>query len=272
MTLRRLLLVLISGLAPVGARAQASGPLAAHQQLAREIYKELVEINTTRRRPGGTTQAAEAMATRLRAAGFPAADVQVLGARPPKQRQSRRAPSRAGVAGRKPLLLLAHLDVVEALARGLVASIRSRFIEKDGYFYGRGTADDKAMAAIFVANLIRYEAGRLRSATATSSSRSRRTRRAATDERRRVAAREPARSSSTPASRSTKAAAASLQERQAARAARAGGREGLPRLHARGAQQGRPQLAAAQGQRDLPARRRAGAPRAARLSGRAQRR
>ena len=78
-TLRHLLLALISGLAPVGAGAQASGPLAAHQQLARDIYKELVEINTTTdANPGGTTQAAEAMAARLRSAGFAGADVQVL--------------------------------------------------------------------------------------------------------------------------------------------------------------------------------------------------
>src|SRR5574338_408782 len=62
---------------------QAQGALDAHQQLARDIYKQLIEINTTTDAdPGGTTQAAEAMAARLKAAGFADADVQVLSAGP----------------------------------------------------------------------------------------------------------------------------------------------------------------------------------------------
>jgi acetylornithine deacetylase/succinyl-diaminopimelate desuccinylase-like protein len=93
------------------------------------------------------------MAARLKAAGFPPADVQVLAPHPRKGNLVARFRSSGG---RKPVLLLAHLDVVEA--RGEDWSFDPfRFIERDGYFYGRGTSDDKAMVAIWVANLIRYK-------------------------------------------------------------------------------------------------------------------
>src|SRR5437762_170033 len=78
---------------------------------AREIYKELVEINTTDTPAGNVTKAAEAMAARLKAAGLPAADVQVIGPDPRKGNLVARWRTTAGTA-RKPLLLLAHLDVV----------------------------------------------------------------------------------------------------------------------------------------------------------------
>jgi len=122
---------------------------------AREIYKELVEINTTDTPAGNVTKAAEAMAARLKAAGFPAADIQVLGPDPKKGNLVLRWRAGAG-AGRKPILLLAHLDVVDA-KREDWSFDPFTFLEKDGFFYGRGTSDDKAMAAQFVANLIRLK-------------------------------------------------------------------------------------------------------------------
>jgi acetylornithine deacetylase/succinyl-diaminopimelate desuccinylase-like protein len=121
----------------------------------REIYKELVEINTTDTPAGNVTKAAEAMAARLKAAGFPAADIQVLGPDPKKGNLVLRWRAGAG-ASRKPILLLAHLDVVEA-KREDWSFDPFTFLEKDGFFYGRGTSDDKAMAAQFVANLIRLK-------------------------------------------------------------------------------------------------------------------
>jgi acetylornithine deacetylase/succinyl-diaminopimelate desuccinylase-like protein len=122
-----------------------------HSQLARDIFEELIEINTTDS-IGDNTKAAEAMAARLRAAGFPAEDVKVLS---PAPRKGNLVARLRGTGGQKPILLLAHLDVVEA-RREDWSMDPFTFNEKDGCFYGRGTSDDKAMAAIFVANLIRY--------------------------------------------------------------------------------------------------------------------
>jgi acetylornithine deacetylase/succinyl-diaminopimelate desuccinylase-like protein len=116
----------------------------------RAIYQELVEINTTDS-VGDTTKASEAMAARLRAAGFPAADVQMLA---PAPRKGNLVARYRGNGGGKPLLLLAHLDVVEA-RREDWSFDPFKLTEKDGYFYGRGTIDDKAMAAIFVDTFIR---------------------------------------------------------------------------------------------------------------------
>jgi acetylornithine deacetylase/succinyl-diaminopimelate desuccinylase-like protein len=126
-------------------------PPTDQQELAREIYKELIETNTSFT-TGQTTPAAEAVARRLKAAGFPAADIQVLGASPKKMNVVVRY---RGTGGKKPLLLLAHLDVVEAL-RSDWSVDPFVLTEKDGFFYGRGTCDDKAQAAIWVANLIQY--------------------------------------------------------------------------------------------------------------------
>ena len=93
------------------------------------------------------------MAARLRAGGIPAADIQVLSSGPRKGNLVARL---RGTGARKPLLLLAHLDVVRGRTRRTGTSIRSSCTEADGYFHGRGAIDDKAMAAIFVANLIDY--------------------------------------------------------------------------------------------------------------------
>ena len=136
--------------------APASGALNAHQQLARDIYRELIEINTTTDAdPGGTTKAAEAMAARLKAAGFPEADVQVVSSGPRVGNLVARLHG-SGAAGRKPILLLAHLDVVAARREDWTIDPFT-FSEKDGFYYGRGTSDDKAMAAIWIANLIRMK-------------------------------------------------------------------------------------------------------------------
>jgi acetylornithine deacetylase/succinyl-diaminopimelate desuccinylase-like protein len=135
--------------APFSASAQSGSP---QQQSALDAYKELVEINTVT--PSGDTgKAADAMAARLRAAGFPESDVQVF---KPAPRKGNLVARLRGAGARKPILLLAHLDVVEA-RREDWSSDPFKLLEKDGYFYGRGTGDDKFMAATFVSNLIRYK-------------------------------------------------------------------------------------------------------------------
>jgi len=128
-----------------------SGPPAPDRSLAREIYAELIETNTTHS-TGSTTAAAEKMAARLRSAGFPAEDVVVFEPYPGKGNLVARY---RGSGARPPILLMAHLDVVEA-PREDWSRDPFAFAEEDGYYYGRGTTDDKAMAAIFVASFLRY--------------------------------------------------------------------------------------------------------------------
>ncbi|GAC1515778.1 MAG: M20/M25/M40 family metallo-hydrolase [Gemmatimonadaceae bacterium] len=138
---------------PLAGQVTSPSPtLTPAQALARAVYKELIETNTVDS-VGSTTKAAEAVAARFRAAGFPAADVHLL--IPPGHPDKGNLIVRYRGRGQgKPLLLLAHLDVVAALRSDWT---RDPFIfaETDGYFYGRGTSDDKAMAAIFIANLLR---------------------------------------------------------------------------------------------------------------------
>lgn len=135
------------------ARAQADAP-GADEAAFRALFKELVEINTTRS-VGNCTQAAEAMRKHLLAAGFPPEDMQILA--PPE------APNDgaliAVLRGRdrsvKPILLLAHIDVVEAKREDWKRD-PFKLVEEDGWFYARGVSDDKSMAAIFTDSLVRY--------------------------------------------------------------------------------------------------------------------
>jgi acetylornithine deacetylase/succinyl-diaminopimelate desuccinylase-like protein len=133
----------------------AAAELKPEQRALFDIYKELVEINTTDS-VGDNTAAARAMAARLVAAGFPQEDVQVLV--PPGNAKKGNVVARLrGNGSQKPLLLVAHLDVVEARKEDWSPDLDPfKLIERDGYYYGRGSSDDKAMAAILVANLIRY--------------------------------------------------------------------------------------------------------------------
>lgn len=133
------------------AATAAAAELEAHQRLLREIYEELVEIDTSPT-TGDTHRAADAMAARLRASGFPSDDVHVL---VPAPRRGNLVAHFHGTGEHRPILLLAHLDVVEA-RRDDWSMDPFTLIEQDGYFYGRGTSDIKSMAAIFIANLIRY--------------------------------------------------------------------------------------------------------------------
>jgi acetylornithine deacetylase/succinyl-diaminopimelate desuccinylase-like protein len=152
MRMRRIVLVAsVFLLFAAAARGQTTRPVA-EKSLAHDIYKEFVEIQsgyTT----GATTPVAEAAAARLKAAGFPDADIFVGGASPKKANLVVRY---HGTGARRPLLLLAHTDVVEA-KREDWSMDPFQFIEKDGFYYGRGTGDDKAQAAVWIANLIQYK-------------------------------------------------------------------------------------------------------------------
>jgi acetylornithine deacetylase/succinyl-diaminopimelate desuccinylase-like protein len=135
---------------------QAQGTTARPGEAAfRELYKELIEINTTLS-VGSCTAAAEAMSVRLKAAGLTAGDMQILV--PPDRPKDGNliATLRGQDRQAKPILLLAHIDVVEAKRDDWV---RDPFtlVEEDGWFYARGASDDKAMAAVFTDSLIRYQ-------------------------------------------------------------------------------------------------------------------
>jgi acetylornithine deacetylase/succinyl-diaminopimelate desuccinylase-like protein len=133
----------------------AAAPLDdATRQLARDIFQQLIEINTTDS-VGSTTVAAEAMAKRLLAAGFPAEDVKVLGPRDRKGNMVARYRG-TGSAGLKPILIIGHLDVVEARREDWTTD-PFQFVEKDGYFYGRGTQDMKVSDAILVTTFSRFK-------------------------------------------------------------------------------------------------------------------
>jgi len=140
-------------LAAPALRAEDGGT-QANRELALDILKELVAINTAPSGGSGQTRrAAEAMAARLVAAGFPAEDVRVLGLAPGDGNLVARL---RGSGAKRPILLMAHLDVVEALAADWTLP---PFVltEQDGYLYGRGTLDNKGGAAMLVANLIRMK-------------------------------------------------------------------------------------------------------------------
>lgn len=144
--------VLTAGLAQA---APATKPVSADEQAFRALYKQLVEINTTLS-VGSCTAAAEAMAARLAAAGLAKTDMQIL-APPDRPKDGALIALYPGTdAEAEPILLLAHLDVVEARREDWQ---RDPFtlVEEDGFFYARGSSDDKAMAAVFTDSLIRYK-------------------------------------------------------------------------------------------------------------------
>lgn len=122
-------------------------------QLARGLFKQLVEIPTTES-GAGSTPAAEAMAQRLREGGFAAEDVHVVG---PGGRKQNLVARLKGTGRKRPVLLIGHLDVVEALREDWTVD-PFVFLEKDSYFYGRGTQDMKDGIAIMMTTLLRYRA------------------------------------------------------------------------------------------------------------------
>src|ERR1035438_1317080 len=132
-------------------RLSAAQPDAATRSLARDIFQQLIEINTTDS-VGSTTAAAQAMAKRLLDAGFAPADVKVLG---PNDRKGNLVGSVPGTGPGKPILIIGHLDVVEARREDWTTD-PFQFVEKDGYFYGRGTQDMKVDDAILVTTFIRF--------------------------------------------------------------------------------------------------------------------
>lgn len=141
----------MAGLLLLGGLACCAALDDGTRQLGRDIFKELIEINTTDS-VGSTTRAAEAMAKRLRAAGFPSADIQVMG---PNDRKGNMVARLRGRGAKKPVLILGHLDVVEARPEDWTTD-PFQFLEKDGYFYGRGTQDMKGNDAILVTAFIRF--------------------------------------------------------------------------------------------------------------------
>ena len=157
MTLRRGLLATTFALSLTGvANAQVATPPAVvrpDQLVFRDLYKELVEINTTLS-VGSCTKAAEAMGKRLTDAGYPAADVQVIVAPSNPREGSLVAVLRGSDPKAGAMLLLAHIDVVEANPADWTRD-PFKLVEENGYFFGRGTSDDKAQAAIWVDSLIR---------------------------------------------------------------------------------------------------------------------
>jgi acetylornithine deacetylase/succinyl-diaminopimelate desuccinylase-like protein len=147
--LRFLAFCLLLSTASLPVRAQLD---PATRKLSRDIFQQLIEINTTDS-VGSTTVAANAMAQRLLDAGFAKEDVVVLG---PNDRKGNLVARIHGTGSAKPILLIGHLDVVEAL-RSDWTTDPFQFVEKDGYFYGRGTQDIKEGDAIFITAFIRLK-------------------------------------------------------------------------------------------------------------------
>ncbi len=129
----------------------SSDASSENHKLVRDIFRELIEINTSSK--FGSTKAAEAMAVRLKSAGFPASDIQVIG---PDALHKNLVFRFHGTGKLKPVLFICHLDVVEALRTDWSVDPFT-FLEKDGYFYGRGTTDVKNDDASLVVNLIRLK-------------------------------------------------------------------------------------------------------------------
>lgn len=136
------------------AGAQAPTPADPTEPAFRALYQELVETNTTRS-SGNCTQAAEAMRKRLLAAGIPESDTKIWAPADRPNDGALVALLRGRDASLKPLLLLAHIDVVEAKREDWKRD-PFKLVEENGFFYARGSSDDKAMASVFTDSLVRY--------------------------------------------------------------------------------------------------------------------
>ena len=148
-----------AALASLAATSPASAqtmPPDEYMELSREIFSELIEINTTNTERGNNTLAAQALARHLLEAGFPEEDVHVLVPDDAPTKGNLVARYRGRDSSLKPILLLAHIDVVEALPEDWSDNLNPfAFTERDGFYYGRGVTDDKDEAAIYTANFIR---------------------------------------------------------------------------------------------------------------------
>ncbi|PKM03756.1 MAG: peptidase M20 [Gammaproteobacteria bacterium HGW-Gammaproteobacteria-6] len=151
---QQMAVMLAVGLMLGGVQSATAASTDPTEPAFRALYKQLVEINTTRS-VGSCTVAASAMRERLLAAGLPAADMQILAPADRPQDGALIAVLRGRDASLKPLLLLAHIDVVEA-KRADWQRDPFTLVEENGWFYARGVSDDKAMAAVFTDNLVRY--------------------------------------------------------------------------------------------------------------------
>lgn len=149
----RMATVLIAILAACALPAHAK-PADADEKAFRDLYKQLVEINTTLS-AGSCTEAAKAMQARLVAAGFPAADTAVWVPQARPKDGNLIATLKGSDANAAPILLLAHIDVVEAKRADWLRD-PFKLTEENGWFYARGASDDKAMASVFTDSLIRY--------------------------------------------------------------------------------------------------------------------
>ena len=124
---------------PMASAAQTTPP-DEYMDLARGIFSELIEINTTNSERGNNTTAARALARRLLDAGFPQEDVQVLVPSDAPTKGNLVARYRGRDSSQKPILLLAHIDVVEALPEDWSSDLDPfSFLERDGFYYGRGS-------------------------------------------------------------------------------------------------------------------------------------
>jgi len=152
---RTLACLALGGLLALGTVAAGAAPPstdAAYDALAHDIFKQLIEIDTSDS-TGNVTTAAEALAQRFRDAGFAPADLALLG---PNDRKKNLVVRLHGTGARKPVLLIGHLDVVEA-RREDWSTDPYKLVEKDGFYYGRGTIDMKDGDAVMAAALIRMK-------------------------------------------------------------------------------------------------------------------
>ncbi len=148
---------LITFSASIFAQSQSLSP---PDKLLREIYQELIEINTTDS-VGDCTQASRAMAARLKAGGYTDADMQII-VPPGGPKKGNLVARLKGTGTKKPLMFLAHIDVVEAKREDWERD-PFKLVEEGGFFYARGSSDDKSQAAIHVSNMIRYKQEKLKS-------------------------------------------------------------------------------------------------------------